>query len=85
MVEVRAEAGRIQITVRDDGAGFDAGAVTYGFGVIGMRERAELLGGKLTVDSSAGRGTTVRATLPAENVSEVPAAPPAPLHVSIQR
>jgi two-component system, NarL family, sensor kinase len=35
-----------------------------GFGLSGMRERAELLGGKLQLSSSPGRGTTVRLVLP---------------------
>jgi signal transduction histidine kinase len=60
------------LEVTDDGTGFDmaeapaAGAPggPTGFGLSGMRERAELLGGRLELTSSPGRGTTVRLTIP---------------------
>lgn len=51
----------------DDGDGFDVGAVPVDgshHGVAGMRERAELAGGRLDVSSQAGRGTTVSITVP---------------------
>lgn len=60
----------ITVVVEDDGAGFDAGptiasATESGhFGLAGMRERAESIGGTLTVLSEPGRGTVVTATLP---------------------
>jgi PAS domain S-box-containing protein len=69
-VEVRRRDGAVQLTIRDDGAGFDVAAVQRGaaqggtFGLLGMQERAELLGGRLEVESAPGRGTTVRARLP---------------------
>jgi signal transduction histidine kinase len=63
-VEAGAEAGRVALTVVDDGRGFDPDAATAGFGVAGMRERAALVGGTLDVASGPG-GTTVRASLPA--------------------
>ena len=44
-----------------------------GFGLAGMRERAELIGGKLDLSSAPGRGTTVRLTVPVS-----PAGQPAP-------
>jgi signal transduction histidine kinase len=50
--------------VRDDGAGFDADVPPSGFGIVGMRERAALANGSLSVSSSAGGGTVVEATLP---------------------
>lgn len=56
----------IEVTVRDDGRGFDPAAVSGGFGLIGMRERVELAGGELHVDIAAGSGTTVRASIPLE-------------------
>jgi two-component system sensor histidine kinase DegS len=52
--------------VEDDGRGFDPDAVPAGhYGLLGMRERAALAGGVLTLDSSPGRGTTVRVEVPA--------------------
>ena len=60
-----AEAGdTIGITVRDDGRGFDTAAATAGFGLAGMRERVELLGGELSLVSMRGEGTTVTVRLP---------------------
>ena len=53
----------IQIEVRDDGVGASASGVD-GHGLIGMRERAELYGGRLETDSASGQGFTVRAVLP---------------------
>jgi signal transduction histidine kinase len=58
--------------VADDGAGFDlpsmsASAEANGhFGLIGMRERAEAVAGRLVVTSAPGTGTTVEATIPYE-------------------
>jgi signal transduction histidine kinase len=63
-VEVIEREGAVAITVRDDGVGFDPRAHTAGFGLLGMRERAELLGGTLEVDSKPGEGVTVTALLP---------------------
>jgi signal transduction histidine kinase len=63
-VEVLEGDGRIAITVRDDGSGFDPGARTTGFGLLGIRERVELLGGEAEIRSSAGMGATVSAALP---------------------
>jgi signal transduction histidine kinase len=52
------------VVVRDDGSGLDTAEIRNGsMGVMGMRERAVLLGGKLTVESSPGEGTTIRATI----------------------
>jgi signal transduction histidine kinase len=61
---VARAGGEVVITVRDDGHGFDPTAATSGFGLMGMRERAELLGGTLRVTSAPGEGTTVVAALP---------------------
>jgi signal transduction histidine kinase len=74
VVEVHEADGTVHLEVRDDGAGFDPTAETDGFGLLGMRERVELLDGALQVDSAPGAGTTVRATFPARRRAEaVPA------------
>lgn len=53
------------VEIRDDGAGFDAGAQFPGhLGLHSMRERALRLGGSLDIVSSAGQGTLVRAMIP---------------------
>jgi two-component system, NarL family, sensor histidine kinase DevS len=64
-VEVVEDDSTLRVTVRDDGSGFDPIAQTAGFGLLGMRERVELLHGTLEVTSSPGEGTTINATLPA--------------------
>ena len=56
-------APRIVVTVRDDGRGIDPQA-PKGFGILGMQERVEGLGGEYAVDSESGRGTTLRVTIP---------------------
>lgn len=68
-VIVRSEDGVIVAEIRDQGCGFeltDPGTARDDghAGLAGMRERAELAGGSLTVRTSPGKGTTVRATVP---------------------
>lgn len=59
-------ASELAVVVRDDGAGLDSSETLSigGMGVLGMRERAVLLGGQLTVESNPGEGTTIRAVVP---------------------
>lgn len=65
-IEVRLEHKKpnlIELTIRDDGKGFDANephSRLGHYGLIGMKERAEELGAKLTVTSARGAGTEVR-------------------------
>jgi signal transduction histidine kinase len=55
----------LSIMVSDEGRGFDPGvAIDPGIGIAGMYERAELLGGRLSLHSAAGRGTRVVLELP---------------------
>lgn len=66
-VTLEQTATTLDLTVDDDGRGFDpaAGATHPGsFGLTGMRERARLVGASLEVESAVGRGTTVRVRLP---------------------
>jgi two-component system, NarL family, sensor histidine kinase DevS len=55
---------RIDVLVSDDGAGFDPGADLGGFGLVGMRERVELVGGELQIGSKPGSGTRMVASVP---------------------
>jgi signal transduction histidine kinase len=58
-------SGHLMIVVADEGCGFDPGAaVDPGIGLAGMYERAELLGGRLTIQSAVGRGTRLTLDLP---------------------
>ncbi|HEX6022454.1 MAG TPA: GAF domain-containing sensor histidine kinase [Solirubrobacter sp.] len=65
-VEIAAHAqdGTLEIRVADDGRGFDTDAASAGFGLVGMRERVELAGGQLRIESGP-TGTEVRSRLPA--------------------
>jgi signal transduction histidine kinase len=64
-VKVIEAGGSVHLSVRDDGNGFDPSRTDGGFGLIGMQERVELVGGRLSIESARGRGTVVRAELPA--------------------
>src|SRR5439155_6361199 len=71
-LSVRAGRGKIEIEVADDGVGFEPALVREGFGLVGMRERAALLGGSLEVGSTRGSGTRVRAEIPLLTRAEEP-------------
>lgn len=71
----------VQIQVMDEGAGFVPGdkmtdeALDAGFGLFGTRERLELVGGHLTVDSAPGTGTRVTITAPCAHPDDDPVRP----------
>ena len=54
---------QLALTVRDDGRGIDP-SVAPGFGLRGMQERVQALGGSCVVEGAAGRGTQVHITIP---------------------
>ncbi len=60
----RREDGGVELLVADDGRGFAFDESEGGLGIAGMRERALLIGGELTIESRPDRGTTVRLTVP---------------------
>ena len=72
-IDIREDAAKIVLSVHDDGRGFDT-TRPGGFGLTGMQERAELLGGELQVESAPGEGTTVTAVLPVRRREPQPAA-----------
>jgi signal transduction histidine kinase len=58
------EDALIELTVADDGMGFDADSLHPGhYGVVGMKEQALLIDGEISITSKAGRGTTLRLRL----------------------
>jgi len=68
-VWVRAIPGeqRLEIEVADDGVGFDPKTVTPSgghYGLMGLHERARLIGGQLTIISALGKGTTLQMSIP---------------------
>jgi PAS domain S-box-containing protein len=72
-VEVWIVDRMLHLGVEDRGRGFDASAVAGpAQGIAGMRERALLAGGMLTIESSVGNGTRVAATLPLEERASWP-------------
>jgi signal transduction histidine kinase len=72
-VELRSESGEIHLSVSDSGVGFDPAAAIsgQGLGLISMRERLSLVNGKLSIESEAGRGTTVSARVPLKGEESV--------------
>ena len=56
------DSGYVRLTIQDDGRGTEGSRP--GMGMLGMRERATLLGGSLSVESARGRGTTIRVVFP---------------------
>jgi two-component system NarL family sensor kinase len=66
VLRLEAPPGRVRLTVQDDGRGFDASGENAAghFGLVGMRERARLLGGGFQIESSSGAGTRITADIP---------------------
>jgi signal transduction histidine kinase len=64
-VVTRRDGARLTMIVEDNGTGFEASTPGEGLGLVSMRERAELLGGSLKVESSAEHGTTLVVEVPA--------------------
>jgi two-component system sensor histidine kinase UhpB len=63
----RRPDGGVELAVADDGRGFAFEESERGLGIGGMRERALLIGGELTIESRPGAGTTVRLAVPGES------------------
>lgn len=73
-IGLREEDGRVVVEVEDDGRGFDPNRVSDdgrgGLGLLGMRERASLIGARLAIATEPGAGTTVRIEMPIEHREE---------------
>jgi len=63
-VSVRKTDVSIELGIRDDGAGFDPSGVNSGLGLLGMRERASMLGARFYVNSLPNKGTEIQVTVP---------------------
>jgi PAS domain S-box-containing protein len=66
-LDLRCKNGKFRLLIRDNGIGFDvksAQTQTVGLGLIGIKERAALVGGRATIISSPKKGTTVDVSLP---------------------
>ncbi len=64
----RIPAGDVILSIVDDGRGMDASTHRVGFGLSGMRERVEMLGGVFCFDSSPGNGFSIEARIPAKGL-----------------
>lgn len=87
-IEVLERHGEIAVRVIDDGHGFDPTAPRTGVGVVGMRERVTLAGGRLAIRTSPA-GTAVTVTMPATRPEPVAPSeavtPPEPVTLSARR
>jgi len=63
-VRVALQGAVVIVRIHDDGRGFDAASSTAGFGLAGMRERAQALSGRFNVESAADQGTMIEAIIP---------------------
>ena len=65
VISLRERAGQLSFEIRDDGVGYDAERPrSSGQGLTNMSDRIAAVGGNLTFESTPGRGTSVRGTLP---------------------
>jgi len=74
-VSIRKLRGVIRMEIKDDGKSFQMQGTLparkkKGLGLLGMRERVEMIGGCFAVESSPGKGTTIRADIPLANGSK---------------
>ena len=65
------DSRELRLTLRDDGCGFDPQRKHEGFGLQGMRERAEGMGGQLSIESTKGKGTRISIAIPFATASEL--------------
>jgi signal transduction histidine kinase len=63
-VRLQRKEDLLRIYISDTGIGFDAGVSSDGLGLISMRERLRMLGGRLIVNSQPGKGTDITAEVP---------------------
>jgi PAS domain S-box-containing protein len=78
-IDLSRSDGQLRLAVRDDGVGFDVGktlerAASRGnLGLLGMKERVQILGGALRIDSRTGHGTSISLSLPLAAPAALPA------------
>lgn len=68
-IDLRRHGDEVRLLFQDDGAGFDvalatAGTGSHSFGLLSMRERTQLAGGRFLITSASGQGTRIEATFP---------------------
>ena len=71
-VSIQKFPDAVRMEIHDNGTGFEVERVLFAkrhkrLGLLGMRERVEMVGGSFAVESSPGKGTTIRAMIPVNN------------------
>lgn len=66
-VTMTSEGDSLHVAIVDDGPGIDPRSTSEGLGLIGMRERVEMLGGSFEVTADGSNGTTIRVSLPLQH------------------
>jgi PAS domain S-box-containing protein len=76
-VVLQKQGDRLVLLIRDNGRGFDQAdpSLSKSLGLLGMRERAAILGGQVNISSAPGKGTTVTAWIPLRSPEEPGALP----------
>jgi two-component system sensor histidine kinase UhpB len=77
-LEIRRDDENLQFAIRDNGSGFDVESVqahTMGLGLIGIKERAALVGGRAKIISWPNKGTAIEVSLPLTFRPQSPGAP----------
>ena len=64
LVSLLQNDGEIRLEIRDDGKGFQSAEKQHTYGLLGIKERAHILGGKVDIASKAGCGTLITANIP---------------------
>ncbi|MBX7172362.1 MAG: hypothetical protein K1X72_15455 [Pyrinomonadaceae bacterium] len=59
-VKIKRNEDNILIRIKDNGKGFDSANIKSGLGLVGLKERSQLLNGELLIDSKIGAGTTIK-------------------------
>jgi len=72
MIKVEILTGKINVVVKDDGIGFNLDQIKNAgkrecFGLLGMRERTQILKGEITINSSPGQGSVISVSVPLED------------------
>jgi signal transduction histidine kinase len=65
---LRFQSATLELEVEDHGVGFAGRPAKQGIGLVAMRERAELMGGRIAFSTPAGGGTLLHLTVPREKV-----------------
>ncbi len=58
-VKIKQTENTVSITIEDNGKGFEVENISSGLGLVGLKERSQLLNGELLIDSAIGKGTTI--------------------------